>query len=1418
MAADNVAELIIRLTGDKEALKSLESIQSAKEQLSKQKIQAEFDRNSWREMAHDIKGIMDDLKKELSKELIDKDSYKDQMQYWGQMKTEATNMANVYSDSIAQINNAMHGLTDAENDFIAKEDEKARAAEEAAQRQAAAAEEAAQKEAAAAEEAARREQEAAEAAARAEEDWNNRIAASEAEKQRQIEETIAAYDRMADAIHTVAEGLSSVSSLSSGVADFAEGISGAFGQMAGLFKSDIFDTIEKTLTVLATKAFTADMGKVTGRYDIMNTFTDYMELTGVSADEANEALKRVNDSILGLPIGLDESAQRLRRYQMFMDDLTAATDLTIGVQHAITAGGANAQMKNMAYTQIDRLLAAGKLNTARQWLSLIQGLGVSMRFVTEAMGVTGMSVNELADGLTSGDISAKEFLNALQELGRGGTSASAGLEKALEIYKGTIESWLSNIQFATIRGGETILKSVNQMLQDVSGEGIVDYMKRYRDFLNSMYKGIGNFITSNPAQFGAAIDQIERILDLLQRFDFNDIAGQGLNNMLTVGRGIETFLKALPVEDTGKFIAFATTLAGPVRKAMSAFSSGLPVVLGIFNRFKNFDFEILFDKMLRLADVVARVVETVLRLIPDSMMTDLLAFGLVLGRPLASAIDGLVGGLGALEKVVRWAAPGRLADSGLFKTIMWLVQNHQGVLLAAGAVTALATALGAAAYIRYQRGNKVADLLGTDNYEATIRKTNQLTESIIRQKDEWRKNSIEASHSADGLEELLTKIANLDTRIHATPMMDRDSLISQQLDYISQANELYGFNMALDQSTGLLDENSRALADNAEKVAEYVVKVAEAKAAQENLEEISRQRMSADVERQIQFDEMLSLQREAYEARSAYNRQHQANRVAMAQGGEGADYEAENLLEQRMYDAEELAQSAKDALKPLDEQIEELNKKYAIYTQQATDAAQATESIKKSTEGLADAFKGTAQELDESGFTDMVQNLTKTYNELVEDATKSMEKSYGFGEVDEVKTEALAKTTENINAQADAYEKFIENMDKLQEYLETHHLDQSIMSAFGEIAGTGMEGAGIIQGLVDQIDAGNDDAVKALGEAYARRATAFSEAAKEQAATQLLSGMKDIVNLALSKSEDEDLFGGALDDAFVKSFTLNDEQIEAASQQVDETVAMVVEKTQALGDAVTPLAEALSGGETSGESGEEVASLVSAIKNTQQHIGSLVEESIPTMMDAISDLMEQVTTFTDETLENLRVKFNDTKKAAEQLKQEINRLASVMESKGSTIDSFAGHFDTLVEKVNAATEAVNALQSAINSLEGKSIDVGASVGGEAIRRASGGFVPHGTDTVPAMLTPGEFVLRRSAAQKIGAPVLNMLNNMNIPHAIDALMSRVAKPMAHSFVNYDNRRTYDNHATVNQTIYTDNPSFTYRRASRFAHAL
>jgi TP901 family phage tail tape measure protein len=59
-----------------------------------------------------------------------------------------------------------------------------------------------------------------------------------------------------------------------------------------------------------------------------------------------------------------------------------------------------------------------------------------------------------------------------------------------------------------------------------------------------------------------------------------------------------------------------------------------------------------------------------------------------------------------------------------------------------------------------------------------------------------------------------------------------------------------------------------------------------------------------------------------------------------------------------------------------------------------------------------------------------------------------------------------------------------------------------------------------------------------------------------------------------------------------------------------------------------------------------------------------------------------------------------------------------------------------------------------------------------------GFQPKGTDTQPAMLTPGEYVVKKSTVDRLGIPFMNSLNNMQMPiYRAQGGSTRAAAPSA-----------------------------------------
>lgn len=141
-------------------------------------------------------------------------------------------------------------------------------------------------------------------------------------------------------------------------------------------------------------------------------------------------------------------------------------------------------------------------------------------------------------------------------------------------------------------------------------------------------------------------------------------------------------------------------------------------------------------------------------------------------------------------------------------------------------------------------------------------------------------------------------------------------------------------------------------------------------------------------------------------------------------------------------------------------------------------------------------------------------------------------------------------------------------------------------------------------------------------------------------------------------------------------------------------------------------------------------------------------------------------------------------------KNQIENLG--WEALGASISSkIANGFD-----VSSVLNKIQQIQSAIDSLRGKTVDITInettvkstkkvqhggiipeyhSTGGVVGRRS---FASLGTDTIPAMLTAGEYVLKRSVSSMLGKQFLDNLNQMNLTQALKALAGHTG----HSVVN------------------------------------
>lgn len=127
---------------------------------------------------------------------------------------------------------------------------------------------------------------------------------------------------------------------------------------------------------------------------------------------------------------------------------------------------------------------------------------------------------------------------------------------------------------------------------------------------------------------------------------------------------------------------------------------------------------------------------------------------------------------------------------------------------------------------------------------------------------------------------------------------------------------------------------------------------------------------------------------------------------------------------------------------------------------------------------------------------------------------------------------------------------------------------------------------------------------------------------------------------------------------------------------------------------------------------------------------------------------------------------------------------------------------------------IEQIQTKINSLTGKTvkIDIQEVTTKTTVKKASGGIIPEyrstggrvgsrlfksrGTDTVPAMLTAGEYVIKRSVTSALGKGFLDNLNQLNLRGALMALANKTGNQFINNTTNnitqnVDNKASFIN---------------------------
>ena len=242
-----------------------------------------------------------------------------------------------------------------------------------------------------------------------------------------------------------------------------KGITSSFGKMSGAMA---IGNITAKAVSKGIELIGENVDRASQRIDTMNNYPKVMELFGVSADEASESVKRIDESVQGLPTSLDQAVAGVQDLFTVTGDLgkSEAMFKSINDSAMVFANGSTEAVDRFIYGY-KQALSAGKVS-AQDFNQMNEAIPGLMSKVAESMGI---SFKDLKDGLSDGSISIDQFNTALQKLDTEGTGSMEALSKSAHTATGGIQTSIANARTALVRGVANIMKSVDKALEPFGG-------------------------------------------------------------------------------------------------------------------------------------------------------------------------------------------------------------------------------------------------------------------------------------------------------------------------------------------------------------------------------------------------------------------------------------------------------------------------------------------------------------------------------------------------------------------------------------------------------------------------------------------------------------------------------------------------------------------------------------------------------------------------------------------------------------------------------------------------------------------------------------------------------------------------------------------------------------------------------------
>ena len=302
------------------------------------------------------------------------------------------------------------------------------------------------------------------------------------------------------------------------------------------------------------------------RYDIMHKYPRMMKQFETANYSAEKSVKDLEQSVLGLPTGLDEMVNLSQRFTMTIGDMKKGTDLAIATNNAFLASMSTDTQKYQGMMQLQDVLGGKKLN-AREWQSLANSMMPAIRMMGEDLGKSGKELKEWVSNVQQGKISNEEFIKALKKTGTGMGKAAQMAEQS----KDTWEAFASNTRIAFSRLTVGVIESMDEIVKVATG-GKTKSLNML--LTETLIPGINNLSESVKGWIKAHPKEITDFFRDLKSIDWAGLAkgfAEGIGSFAKLAQGIAKSLSGKDLSKIGRII-FDLNVLG----------NGLLIVGGLF--------------------------------------------------------------------------------------------------------------------------------------------------------------------------------------------------------------------------------------------------------------------------------------------------------------------------------------------------------------------------------------------------------------------------------------------------------------------------------------------------------------------------------------------------------------------------------------------------------------------------------------------------------------------------------------------------------------------------------------------------------------------------------------------------------------------------------------------------------------------